>query len=89
MATSQSIHVVVAFSKLEDEDGTIVAEQPAPMQAASAAISRAKALADKHVGVIAWSRTLDPDNGDYGDPVELIRLGTIPDWFDETGDAGG
>jgi hypothetical protein len=42
-----------------------------------------------HIGVVAWSRTFDPDTGDYSDPVVLARLGTIPDWFDETGDAGG
>jgi len=86
MTASTTIHVVVSFTATDDE---IAADQPQQAPSASAAISRAKALAAKHAGVIAWSRTADPDTGDYGDPVELIRLGTIPDWFDETGDAGG
>ncbi len=81
-----TIHVVVSFSQVADE---IAADAPQQVPTAGAAISRAKALAAKHAGVIAWSRTMDPDTGDYGDPVELIRLGVIPDWFNETGDAGG
>lgn len=89
MSASQSIHVVVAFTKLEDEDGTIVAEPPVQLPSAHMATTRAKFLAGKHAGVIAWSRTVDPDAGDYGNPVELVRLGAIPEWFDETGDAGG
>lgn len=86
---SGTIHVVVAFTKLEDDDGTVVADLPQQAPTASAAVARAKAIAPKHAGVIAWSRTADPDTGDYGDPVVLVRLGKIPEWFDETGDAGG
>lgn len=84
--TTATIHVVVAFTAAGDD---VIAEPPQQAPTASAAVSRAKALAARHVGVIAWSRTADPTTGDYGDPVELARLGTIPEWFDESGDAGG
>jgi len=89
MADPTTIHVVVAFKRLEDDEETIAAEPPQQMPTAGQATQRAKLLATNHVGAIAWSRTLDPDTGDYSDPVILIRAGTIPDWFDETGDAGG
>lgn len=82
-----TIHVVVAFTKTEDEE--IAAEPPQQMPTAGQATQRAKFLATTHAGAIAWSRTLDPDTGDYSDPEILVRVGTIPDWFDETGDAGG
>jgi hypothetical protein len=36
-------------------------------------------LSGKHAGVIAWSRTAQPDIGEYGDPVELARYGEVPD----------
>ena len=53
----------------------------------SAASARALAgrLAQTHVGVIAWSRTGDPDLGDWGPPVVLVRTGVIPDEFEAGG----
>ncbi len=80
------MHVVVAFTKTEDD---IHADPQLQMVSAEQARNRARILMANHVGVIAWSRTFDPNTGDYSDPSILARLGTIPDWFDETGDAGG
>jgi len=53
----------------------------------SAASARALAgrLAQTHVGVIAWSRTGDPELGDWGPPVVLVRTGVIPDEFEAGG----
>jgi hypothetical protein len=59
------------------------------MTSADQAKTCARILMASHVGVVAWSRTFDPATGDYSDPIILARLGRIPDWFDETGDAGG
>jgi len=89
MTQPTTIHVVVAFKRLEDDEDTIAAEPPQQLPSVGQATQRAKMLAATHAGAIAWSRTFDPDTGDYGEPVILVRLGTIPDWFDETGDAGG
>lgn len=38
-----------------------------------------------HVGVIAWSRTGNPDLGDWGPPEVLVRTGIIPDEFEAGG----
>ncbi len=85
MGASQIVHWVVAFRQIGRD---AFAELPERMPSAAAAVARAKALTLTHVGVIAWSRSVVPETGDYGDPVVLVRLGTIPDWFDATGDAG-
>jgi hypothetical protein len=42
-------------------------------------------LAQTHVGVIAWSRTGDPDLGDWGPPEVLVWTGVIPDEFEAGG----
>jgi hypothetical protein len=42
-------------------------------------------IAQTHVGVIAWSRTGDPDLGDWGPPEVLVRTGVIPDEFEAGG----
>ncbi|MEM9592058.1 MAG: hypothetical protein AAF967_12060 [Pseudomonadota bacterium] len=43
------------------------------------AILEAASLADKHAGVIAFSRTAGPDIGEYGEAIELARFGEVPD----------
>ena len=52
---------------------------------APAAEAAAKILSHSRLGVIAWSRYADPAAGEYGEPEELLRLGTIPEWFDAGG----
>ena len=39
--------------------------------------------------VIAWSRTGDPDLGEWGPPEVLFRTGTIPDEYEAGGGVGG
>jgi hypothetical protein len=36
--------------------------------------------------LIAWSRTGDPELGDWQPAIKLFRTGTIPDEFDSSGD---
>jgi hypothetical protein len=79
---SVTIHVVQAFE--QQEDG-IVAAQPKTCPSAGAARALAARLAQTHVGVIAWSRTGEPELGDWQPAVELVRSGTIPDEFDTSG----
>ncbi|WP_421912217.1 hypothetical protein [Mesorhizobium sp.] len=52
---------------------------PADQQSEDRAIRMAKALAEKHVGVIAWSREADPTLGEYGPPATLFASGEVPD----------
>jgi hypothetical protein len=70
--------VVLAFDK--DEEGILgPAFDPIQFETEDRAKRYARDIADKHSGVIAWSRAADPDMGDYGEPVELARFGEVPD----------
>ncbi|MES0073333.1 hypothetical protein [Mesorhizobium sp. M0058] len=70
--------VVVAFNR-GDEGDLFTAYGPTDQQSEDRAIRTAKALASKHVGVIAWSRDADPALGDYGPPTTLFVSGEVPD----------
>jgi hypothetical protein len=59
---SHTLHVVQAF---EERDGGIVPVEPKACSSAASARALAGRLAQTHVGVIAWSRTSDPDLGDW------------------------
>jgi hypothetical protein len=78
---SHTIHVVQAF---EQRDDGIVPVEPKACPSAASARALAGQLARTHVGVIAWSRTGDPDLGDWKPPEVLVRTGVIPEEF-ETG----
>ncbi|CDX39516.1 conserved hypothetical protein [Mesorhizobium plurifarium] len=70
--------VVVAFDR--GDDGELFPMYgPTDQQSEERAIRTAKALAGKHVGVIAWSRDADPALGDYGPPNTLFVSGDVPD----------
>ncbi|MER9915401.1 MULTISPECIES: hypothetical protein [unclassified Mesorhizobium] len=70
--------VVTAFDR--DESGDLhPAFGPAEQQSEDRAIRTAKALATKHVGVIAWSREANPAIGEYGEPTTLFLGGEVPD----------
>lgn len=70
--------VVVAFDR--DEEGELQpAFDPMEQQSEDRAIRTARALADKHAGVIAWSREANPDLGEYGEPTTLFLSGEVPD----------
>lgn len=74
-----TIHVVQAF---EQRDDGVMAVEPKSCPSAGSARALAARLALTHAGVIAWSRTGEPELGDWGPAVELTRAGTIPDEFD-------
>ncbi|TJV19715.1 hypothetical protein [Mesorhizobium sp.] len=70
--------VVVAFDRGDDGE-MFAAYGPVDQQSEERAIRTAKALAGRHVGVIAWSRDADPALGDYGPPTVLFTEGEVPD----------
>lgn len=70
--------VVMAFDRGEDGELQTVFG-PADQQSEERAIRTAKALATKHVGVIAWSREANPSIGEYGEPTTLFQHGDVPD----------
>lgn len=68
--------VVVAFDR--DEHGELLpAFGPAEQQSEDRAVRTARALVDKHVGVIAWSRDADLEPSEYGPPTALFRHGDL------------
>jgi hypothetical protein len=70
---------------IRGKDGGIVPVEPKACPSAGSALALAARLAQTHVGVIAWSRTGDPDLGDWGPPEVLVRTGVIPDEFEARG----
>lgn len=77
-----TLHVVQAF---EERDGGVVPVEPKACPSAASARALASRLAQTHLGVIAWSRTGDPDLGDWGPPEVLVRTGVIPEGFEAGG----
>ena len=60
-----------------DEAGDLVALEPMESRTPAAAISRARSLASSKAGAIAFSRSGDPDLGDFADAVVLFRDGEV------------
>ncbi|WP_284393995.1 hypothetical protein [Devosia yakushimensis] len=70
--------VLLAFDKGEDGD-LVPAFEAREMRDESTAIRTGRDLASRHAGVIAWSRSADLVNGEFGDPVVLFQQGDVPD----------
>ena len=77
-AKTPKLIVVVAFDRGDDGE-LFEAFGPADQQSEDRAIRTARALAAKHVGVIAWSREANPALGEYGPPTTLYVHGDVPD----------
>jgi hypothetical protein len=65
--------------------GTSQRCQMPPSQRRPIPTSRDGRLAQTHIGVVAWSRTGNPDLGDWGPPEVLVRIGVIPEEFEAPG----
>ena len=72
---SITYHVVVPFAR--DEEGNLLALEPAEAPNAESATRRARAAAAKHVGALAFSRTGDPNTGDFGDATLTASFGEV------------
>ena len=70
-------YVAMGFER--DESGELVALDPVESQTPNAAIARAKLLAETKVGAVAFSRTGDPNLGEFEDAVVLFSAGDVPD----------
>lgn len=78
VAPPTKLIVLLAFDKGEDGE-LIPAFDPREMQDEATAIRTSKEMARRHVGVIAWSRTADLINGEFGEPVVLFQNGDVPE----------
>jgi len=70
-------YVTMAFRR--DEEGELVALDAVEARSPNAAVSQARALAAKEAGAVAFSRTGDPDIGEFAEAVVLYREGEVPD----------
>ena len=69
-------YVATGFER--DEAGEVVAIDPMEASTSSAAVARARSLAVTKTGAIAFSRTGDPELGDFADAVILFSHGEVP-----------
>ncbi len=72
---SITYHVVVPFGR--DNAGNVVALEVKEAPNSDAARSRARLAAASHAGAIAFSRTGDPDSGEFADAVILAAYGEV------------
>ena len=79
---TQTYYFVQAF---KEEDGATIAVKPNAAPGEASARALAQVLAITYVGVIAWSRTGDPDLGEWGPPQIIFKVGLIPDQFEAGG----
>ena len=78
MADDARLIVLIAFDY--DKQGNMQpAFEPREMPSEDRAKLVALDLSRRHAGVIAWTRTADPRLGEYGEPVELARYGSVPE----------
>lgn len=78
MAAIPKLIVLAAFD--ENEEGELLpAFEPREMQTEERATYIAKLLGLKHKSVIAWSRTADPNKGEFGEAKVLYQKGELPE----------
>ncbi len=68
-------HVVVPFGR--SEDGDLVPLEPMEAPNGESARRRAQAAAAKHAGAVAFSRTGDPNTGEFGDAMIIATYGEV------------
>lgn len=74
--------IIALLAFVRDEEGEL---RPAfearemPSEAAAQQQARLLAATQKYEGVIAWWRSADLVNGEFGEPVTLFEWGQIPE----------
>ena len=74
---STTYYVVLSF--IETDEGDLIAEEPREAQSRGQAEAAARLLKGQKAGVIAFSRTGNPDVGEFQPAVEIVRYGRVPD----------
>jgi hypothetical protein len=75
----------VALAIVRTEEGDLVVEDAVEVPTSAAAIMQARVIAGGKTGAVAFSRTGDPDLGEYGDAVILARFGETPPEIEPSG----
>lgn len=63
---------------VRDQDGNLCPDEAIECPSPSAAASRARALAATKAGAVAFSRTGDPDVGEFADAAIIAKVGDVP-----------
>jgi len=74
---SVTYYVVQAFDT--DDEGNLAPRPPVQSPSEGAARTLAISLAREAAGVIAFSRTGNPDEGEYSEPTVIHQAGRVPD----------
>ncbi len=68
-------HVVIPFAR--DDEGNLVPLEPVEAPNAESAQRRAQAAAAKHAGALAFSRTGDPNTGEFDEAKLTASFGDV------------
>ena len=68
-------YVAVPFNR--EEEGNLIPGQPVEATNGDRARRLAQGMADKNAGAIAFSRTGDPDHGDFEDAQVIAVFGAV------------
>ena len=71
--------VLAAFDKDPDNGELRPAFEAREMRDEDQAKRQARVIKDQHTGVIAWSRDVQPDMGEFGPPDILAVYGDVPE----------
>ncbi|MCW6506594.1 hypothetical protein [Lichenifustis flavocetrariae] len=72
---SVTYFVVVPFNK--DDEGNLVSGEPKEAPNGDRARRLAQGLADNNAGAVAFSRTGDPEAGEFGDAQVIAIFGSV------------
>lgn len=73
---NMTYYAVLPF--VRDEEGNLCPDEAIECQSPAAAAARARTLALTKAGAVAFSRTGDPDVGEFADATIIIRVGDLP-----------
>ena len=68
----------VAVPFVRSEDDCLIAEQAVECPSSNTAVAQARTMARTAAGAVAFSRTGDPDIGEFDDAAVLATFGDVP-----------
>ena len=73
---SVTYYAVLPF--VRNEDGELCPDEAIECHSSTAAAARARAMAAGRAGAVAFSRTGNPEMGDFADAVIIAKVGDVP-----------
>lgn len=63
---------------VRDDEGNLCPDEAIECQSSASATARARAVGSEKAGAVAFSRTGDPETGEWAGAVVLARVGDTP-----------